>query len=86
MVLLSFFSVVEAPPADGASGGVERLVLVFACDGDQSLGGVKRINLYNLAECVHSFSGFLTGAADALSEYLDQKREWEYEARAEDGC
>ena len=54
--------------------------------GDQSLGGVKRINLYNLAECVHSFSGFLTGAADALSEYLDQKREWEYEARAEDGC
>jgi hypothetical protein len=43
--------------------------------GDSSLCGVRHINLRNLAECVHSFSGFLTGVATALSEYLDDKRE-----------
>ncbi len=53
--------------------------------GSRSLGGVKHINLRNLAECVHSFSGFLDGATAGLSEYLERKREWEYEARSEYG-
>lgn len=43
--------------------------------GDTSLKGIQYINLRNLAECVHSFSEFLSGAATALSEYLDYKRE-----------
>lgn len=51
--------------------------------GSQSLAGVKHINLRNLAECVHSFSGFLGGTAAGLEEYLDRKREGDYEAEAE---
>jgi len=43
--------------------------------GETSLRDVQYINLRNLAECVHSFSGFLSGAATALSEYRDYKRE-----------
>ena len=39
--------------------------------GSQSLGSVKHINLRNLSECVHLFSGFLDGAATGLSAYLD---------------
>lgn len=45
--------------------------------GDTSLKGVQYINLRNLAECVHSFSEFLSGVATALSVYLDDKREHE---------
>lgn len=45
--------------------------------GNSSLHGVRHINLGNLAECVHSFSGFLDGATSGLIDYLDHKRECE---------
>ena len=37
-------------------------------DGNSSLQGVHHINLRNLADCVHSFSGFLDGIASELDE------------------
>ena len=39
--------------------------------GNPSLDGIRHINLRNLAECVHSFSDFLDGAASGLIDYLD---------------
>lgn len=47
--------------------------------GDPSLKGVHHINLRNLAECVHSFSGFLDGVTSGLVEYLDHKHECQLE-------
>lgn len=47
--------------------------------GTSSLRGVRHINLSNLAECVHSFSDFLDGAASGLIDYLNHKRECERE-------
>ena len=45
-----------------------------------SLPNISHINLRNLAECIHSFSGFLDGANSGLSEYLQYKYESEREA------
>lgn len=45
--------------------------------GDTSLQGVRYISLRNLAESVHSFSGFLDRAASSLADYLQYKHESE---------
>ena len=45
--------------------------------GKPSLVGLRHINLRNLAECVHSFSDFLEGAACGLTDYLDHKYQCE---------
>ena len=45
--------------------------------GNPSLQGLRHINLRNMAECVHSFSDFLDGAACGLTDYLDHKYQCE---------
>lgn len=53
----------------------------FQKGGAISLSGMCHINLRNLAECVDSFSGFLDGAASALAEYVQRKRDCESDMR-----
>jgi len=48
--------------------------------GGSSLPMIQQINLRHLAECIHSFSSFLDGAACGIDHYLDCKREAEREA------
>lgn len=49
--------------------------------GEHSLPDIYHINLYHLAECVHSSTAFLDGTASAISGFVNWKREsgWELE-------